>query len=133
MLKTAKMQIFNRLLLSAAFAPLLATAAMAAGVAMPPGSHLQDGEFISDPQTFEWGTLQLKLTIHDGAIVAADALQMPAHRQRSVELSEYSKPILLSEAIKSQKAAVNIVSSATLTSMAFQTAMASALAKATVH
>jgi hypothetical protein len=44
-------------------------------------------------------------------VTAADALQMPAHRRRSVELSEMAKPILLSEAIKSQKAAVNIVSS----------------------
>jgi uncharacterized protein with FMN-binding domain len=123
----------DRLLLCTALSPLLPGAAFAAGVAMPPGQHLQDGEFTSDPQTFEWGTLQLKLTIHDGAIVAADALQMPAHRQRSVELSEMSKPILLSEAIKNQTAKVHMVSSATLTSIAFQDAVASALAKATVH
>jgi uncharacterized protein with FMN-binding domain len=129
MLTNAKICAITRLLLSAA----LFTAAMAAGVAMPPGTHLQDGDFVSEPQTFEWGTLQLKLTIQGGAITAADALQMPAHRKRSVELSEMSKPILLSEAIKSQKAAVNIVSSATLTSIAFQNAMLSALAKAIVH
>jgi len=133
MLKNAKIRAFTRLLLSAALAPLLFNAAAAAGVAMPPGTHLQDGDFVSEPQSFEWGTLQLKLTIQGGAIIAADALQMPAHRKRSVELSEYCKPILLSEAIKSQKAAVNIVSSATLTSIAFQNAMTSALAKATVH
>jgi uncharacterized protein with FMN-binding domain len=133
MLTNTKIRIFTRLLASVALVPLLAGAAMAAGVAMPPGTHLQDGDFVSEPYTFEWGTLQLKLTIHDGAITDAQAVQMPAHRSRSVELSEYSKPILLSEAIKSQKAAVNIVSSATLTSLAFQTAMASALAKATVH
>jgi uncharacterized protein with FMN-binding domain len=133
MLTNAKIQIFTRLLLSAALAPLLATAAAAAGVAMPPGLHLQDGDFVSEPQSFEWGTLQIKLTIQGGTITAAEALQMPAHRRRSVELSEMAKPILLSEAIKSQKAAVNIVSSATLTSIAFQNAVASALAKATVH
>ena len=123
-----------RLLISTALPPLLlVSGAHAAGVILPPGMHLTDGDFVSDPQTFEWGTLQLKLTIHDGAITAAEALQMPSHRRRSVELSEMSQPILLSEAIKSQKAAVNIVSSATLTSVAFQNAMASALAKATVH
>ena len=133
MLTKARIQIFTRMLLSAALAPLLAGASMAAGVAMPPGTHLQDGDFVSEPQSFEWGTLQLKLTIPGGAITDAQALQMPAHRRRSVELSEMSQPILLSEAIKSQKAAVNIVSSATLTSIAFQNAMASALAKATVH
>jgi uncharacterized protein with FMN-binding domain len=133
MLTNAKTRAFTRLLLSAALAPLLFTAAVAAGVVMPPGLHLQDGDFVSEPQTFEWGTLQLKLTIQGGTIIAVDALQMPAHRKRSVELSEMSKPILLSEAIKSQKAAVNIVSAATLTSIAFQNAMTSALAKATVH
>ena len=133
MLTKARIQILGRLLASAALAPLLAGAAVAAGVAMPPGTHLQDGDFVSEPQSFERGTLQLKLTIQGGAITEAQALQMPAHRRRSVELSEMSQPILLSEAIKSQKAAVNIVSSATLTSVAFQNAMASALAKATTH
>jgi uncharacterized protein with FMN-binding domain len=137
MLKNTGMEMTNRiktLLLSAALAPLVfATAAAAAGVVLPPGFHLQDGDFVSDPQTFEWGTLQLKLTIHDGAITAADALQMPAHRRRSVELSEMAKPILLKEAIQSQKSAVNIVSSATLTSVAFQNAMTSALTKAARH
>lgn len=133
MLTNRKKNAVARLLLSAALGPLLAGGAMAAGVALPPGYHLQDGDFVSDPQTFEWGTLQLKLTIHDGAITAADALQMPAHRRRSVELSEMAKPILLSEAVQSQKAQVNIVSSATLTSVAFQNAMVSALTKAMVH
>jgi uncharacterized protein with FMN-binding domain len=133
MLTNAKTRFLNRLLLCTALVPLLPVTAMAAGVVMPPGQHLQDGDFVSEPQSFEWGTLQLKLTIHDGAITAADALQMPAHRQRSVELSEMCKPILLSEAINSQKATVNIVSSATLTSIAFQNAMKSALGKATAH
>jgi uncharacterized protein with FMN-binding domain len=123
-----------RLLISTALPPLLLVcAAHAAGVVLPPGMHLMDGDFISDPQTFEWGTLQLKLTIHDGAITAAEALQMPSHRRRSVELSEMAKPILLGEAVQSQKAQVNIVSSATLTSVAFQNAMVSALTKAVAH
>jgi hypothetical protein len=69
---------------------------MAAGVVLAARlCTCMDGDFVSDPQTFEWGTLQLKLTIHDGAITAAEALQMPSHRQRSVELSEMAKPILL--------------------------------------
>ena len=59
--------------------------------------------------------------------------KMPSHRRRSVELSEMAKPILLSEAVQSQKAQVNIVSSATLTSVAFQNAMVSALTKAVAH
>jgi uncharacterized protein with FMN-binding domain len=123
-----------RLLTSAALAPpVFATAAMVAGVVMPTGSHLMDGDFVSDPETFQWGTLQLKLTIKGGVITNAEALQMPAHRERSVELSAMSKPVLLSEAIQSQKAAVDIVASATLTSLAFQRAMTTALAKATVH
>jgi uncharacterized protein with FMN-binding domain len=123
-----------RLLASAALAPLVfVSTAQAAGVVLPPGMHLMDGDFVSAPQTFEWGTLQIKLTIHDGAITAAEALQMPSHRRRSVELSEMAKPILLSEAVQSQKAQVNIVSSATLTSVAFQNAMVSALTKAVAH
>ena len=123
-----------QLLVSTALAPLaFAAPAMAAGVVLPPGYHLQDGDFVSDPQTFEWGTLQLKLTIHDGAITAAEALQMPSHRQRSVELSEMAKPILLKEAVQSQKASVDIVASATLTSVAFRNAMVSALTKASGH
>ena len=122
-----------RLLASAALAPVFVSTAQAAGVVLPPGMHLMDGDFVSDPQTFEWGTLQIKLTIHDGAITAAEALQMPSHRRRSVELSEMAKPILLKEAVQSQKANVDIVSSATLTSVAFRNAMVSALTKAAGH
>ena len=122
------------LLASAALAPLVfATAGFAAGVAMPPGSHLVDGDFVSDPDTFEWGTLQLKLTIKGGAITDIQALQMPAHRERSVELSEMAKPILLREAIQNQTATVHLVSSATLTTDSFRRAMTNALAKATAH
>ncbi|MGH6828616.1 MAG: FMN-binding protein [Rhizomicrobium sp.] len=100
-------------------------------VAMPPGQHLKDGEYISDPEEFQWGAVQVKVTIHAGAITDVAFLQMPGHREVSIELSAMSKPILISEAIQKQTALVHIVASASFTSLAFQAAMADTLKKAT--
>ena len=56
---------------------------------------------------------------------------VPDHRAQSAYLSQLALPILESEVIKSQKAQVDFVSSATDTSYTFQDAVADAIAKAT--
>jgi uncharacterized protein with FMN-binding domain len=100
-------------------------------VAMQPGTHLLDGDFISEEENFEWGVVQVKLSLHAGAITNVAILQMPDHRSRSRELSEVSAPILTRETIQTQKAQVDVVSEATYTSMAYEDAVANALMKAT--
>ena len=110
-----------------------ATGAPAPGVApaIPAGSHLQDGDYVSDRHQLEWGDLRVKIAVHGGVITGAQILQYPDHRSRSLDLSEMAGPILESEVIKTQHAQVDAVSSATDTSYAFQDVIADVLIKAT--
>ncbi len=92
--------------------------------------HYKDGEFTGDPVEILWGTVQVKAVIQNGKIADVQFLQVPFDRARSVEISDLAKPLLKSEAIKAQSAKVDLVSSATITSLGFREALASALAKA---
>ncbi|HEY5084763.1 MAG TPA: hypothetical protein VII48_09590, partial [Rhizomicrobium sp.] len=103
-----------------------ATGAPASGVmpAIPAGSHLLDGDFVSDRHQLEWGDLRVKISVRGGVITGVQILQYPDHRSHSLDLSEMAGPILESEVIKVQKAQVDAVSSATDLSYAFQDVIA---------
>lgn len=110
-----------------------ATGTPPAGVTpgIPAGSHLLDGDFVSDRHQLEWGDLRVKISVHGGLITGVQILQYPDHRSHSLDLSEMAGPILESEVIKVQKAQVDAVSSATDTSYAFQDVITDVLIKAT--
>jgi uncharacterized protein with FMN-binding domain len=98
---------------------------------LPAGTHLVDGDYLSDKYQFEWGDLVVKISIHGGQITGVQILRYPDHRSQSLYLSQMAGPPLESEVIKNQKAHVDAVSSATDTSYAFQDAVANAIMKAT--
>ena len=100
------------------------------GRAKARSAHYKDGEFTGDPSEILWGFVQVKAVIQSGKITDVQFLQMPFDRTRSVEITDLAKPLLKSEAIKAQSAQVDLVSSATLTSLGFRDTLASALAKA---
>jgi uncharacterized protein with FMN-binding domain len=95
-----------------------------------PAVHYADGEYTGDTTTIEWGPIQVKVIVQDGRIADVQFLQVPFDRTRSVEISDFAKPLLKKETIEAQSAQVNLVSSATMTSIGFRQALASALAKA---
>ncbi len=103
------------------------------GLASPAESRgrYNDGEYVGEPADTEWGTVQIKALVHDGALTDVQILQYPAHRRRSAEISNWALPILRSEAIREQSARVDMVSSATVTADGFQQSLASALQRAT--
>ena len=114
--------------------PLLISAALAlflAGArAEAQSAHYKDGAFIGDPVEVLWGIVQVKTVIQSGKIADVQFLQMPSDRARSVEITDIAKPLLKSEAIKAQSAQVDLVTSATMTSIGFRQSLGSALAKA---
>ena len=91
-----------------------------------PAVQYKDGEYMGQT-AIEWGPIQIKVVIQGGKITDVQFLQMPFDRARSVEISDFAKPLLRSEAIESQVAQVNMISSATVTSFGFRVAMAAAL------
>jgi len=82
--------------------------------------------------TFEtpFGPVQVQIALSGGKILDVQALQLPSDRSRSARISQYSAPILRSEAIQAQSARVDIVSGATYTSRAYAQSLASALKQA---
>jgi uncharacterized protein with FMN-binding domain len=93
-------------------------------------AHYKDGAFTGDPVEILWGIVRVKAVIQGGKIADVQFLQMPSDRTRSVEITDLAKPLLKSEAIRAQSARVDLVSSATMTSIGFRQTLASALAKA---
>jgi uncharacterized protein with FMN-binding domain len=93
-------------------------------------ARYKDGEFAGDPVEILWGIVQVKAVILSGKIADVQFLQMPFDRTRSVEITDLAEPLLKSEAIKAQSARVDLVTSATMTSMGFRETLGSALAKA---
>jgi uncharacterized protein with FMN-binding domain len=98
---------------------------------IPAGAHLEDGEYQSDKVQFEWGDLRVKIVVAGGKMTGVQILSYPDHRSTSLYLIQLADPILNSEVIKTQQAKVDIVSSATNSSYAYQDAVANALMKAT--
>jgi uncharacterized protein with FMN-binding domain len=98
---------------------------------IPAGTHLEDGDYESEKIAFEWGDLRARIVVTGGKITTVQIMSYPDHRSQSLYLIQLADPILTSEVIKSQQSKVDVVSSATNTSYAFQDAIASAIIKAT--
>jgi uncharacterized protein with FMN-binding domain len=98
---------------------------------IPAGSHLEDGDYLSDTQVYEWGDLQVKISVHGGQITGVQMTEYPDHRAESLQISQMASPLLDGEVIKTQQAKVDVVSSATDTSYVFRDAIANAIKKAT--
>jgi uncharacterized protein with FMN-binding domain len=107
--------------------PVQSTIAPPAAEPSRPHNKYADGDFKGQPADCNWGIVQVEVEIRNGAIAAVDFLQMPNHRRRSAEISSWSAPSLAHEAIQEQTADVDIVTSATNTSSAFQQSLKSAL------
>jgi len=111
--------------------PVTGTPDPGAAPPIPAGTHLEDGDYESDRVQFEWGDLRTRIVVAGGKITTVQIMSYPDHRSQSLYLIQLADPILTSEVIKSQQSKVDIVSSATNTSIAFQDAIAGAIIKAT--
>ena len=90
----------------------------------------RNGVYTGDVVDAYYGNVQVKATVQGGKIADVQFLDYPKDRSTSVEINTQAMPILISEAIQSQTANVNIVSGATQTSLAFQKSLQFALNQA---
>jgi uncharacterized protein with FMN-binding domain len=79
----------------------------------------KDGEYTGNLVNAIYGLVQVKAIIQDGHIADVQFLRFPNDRRTSVRINNVAVPWLQSEAIQAQRANVDIVSGATLTSEAF--------------
>ena len=103
----------------------------AIAITMPAGSHVEDGDYVSQEWESGFGTIKIKVRIRNGAFTALDYLLVPDERERSRELSHMARPLLIHEMIHEQKAKVDVITTATYTSWAFQDALTDVVLQAT--
>jgi uncharacterized protein with FMN-binding domain len=96
----------------------------------PSNGQYKDGVYIGDTIDVFYGNVQIQATISGGRITDVKFLQFPSDRQTSVEINSQAMPLLQSEAIQAQSAAVDGVSGASATSQGFIASLGSALSKA---
>jgi uncharacterized protein with FMN-binding domain len=74
-----------------------------------------------------FGTVQVRLTLTNGKITAATAINYPSDDSRSSEISSYSIPVLSREVLQAQGTSIAVVSGATYTSNAYAQSVQAAL------
>lgn len=77
-----------------------------------------------------WGPVQVQITVKDGKIVDATALQYPNGDRRSQWISQQAVPWLIEETLAEQRANVQNIGGATYTTAGWRQSLASAMQKA---
>jgi uncharacterized protein with FMN-binding domain len=77
-----------------------------------------------------WGPVQVKITITNGTITAAEAVDYPQNNGRDQEINSYAIPQLNAEAVSANSASIDMVSGATYTSEGYISSLQSALDQA---
>ncbi len=97
--------------------------------AVQPAS-LASGTVDGDVVTTRFGVVQVRVVVTDGRIASVQALQSPDRDRHDQMINARALPILGSEVVAAQSAAVDAVSGATLTSQGYLQSLQSALDRA---
>lgn len=90
-------------------------------------SSVKDGTFTGAAETTRFGTTQVKVTIAGGKITEVTVVQLNQDDPRSTQISEDAAPLLRTEVLAKQTAAVDVISGATYTTDAYEASLQSAL------
>ena len=88
---------------------------------------LHDGTFDGGTYDAIYGPVQVEITVQDGQVTDAQALQYPGHRRTSIAINNQAMPSLKKEVVQAQSSRINIISGATLTSRAYIKSLADAI------
>ncbi len=86
-----------------------------------------DGTYTGDAVETRWGTVQVEITVENGTITSADAVQFPSENPRDQQINAYAVPALNAEAVQAQSASIDAVSGATVTSGGYIESLQSAI------
>jgi uncharacterized protein with FMN-binding domain len=85
---------------------------------------------LGDAADTQFGTVQVRLTVTDGKVTAAEAVQAPNDNPTSQSKTASAVPTLNQAAVAAQSAQIDTVSGATYTSTGYKQSLQSALDKA---
>ena len=86
-----------------------------------------DGTYTGDAVETRWGTVQVEITVQNGKITSADAVQFPSENPRDQQINAYAVPALNAEVVQVQSASIDAVSGATVTSGGYIESLQSAI------
>ena len=104
------------------------TPAPAKVVVPAPAKNTANGTFTGPSVFVSYGNVQVEITVRDGKIVDAQALQSP--NGRSQRFSDYALPQLRQETLAAQSSSISNISGASYTSYGWYKSLQGALAKA---
>ena len=93
-----------------------------------PVTKAASGTFTGDVVNVRYGNVQVKITVENGKITDAQAVQAPSGRND--RWTQMAVPILRQQTLQAQSAHINGASGASFTSYGWYTSLVSALAKA---
>jgi uncharacterized protein with FMN-binding domain len=88
------------------------------------------GTFTGDSVMTRWGAVQVEITVSDGKITAAEAVEYPQANARDRQINASALPVLAQEATQAQSADIDAVSGATVTSDGYIQSLQSAIDQA---
>ncbi|HWI34213.1 MAG TPA: FMN-binding protein [Lapillicoccus sp.] len=88
------------------------------------------GTYTGDSVMTRWGAVQVEITVSDGKITAAEAVEYPQANARDRQINAYALPVLAQEATQAQSADIDAVSGATVTSDGYIQSLQSAIDQA---
>lgn len=88
------------------------------------------GTYTGTAVSTRWGPVQVKITVVDGRITAAQAVEYPTSNPRDQQINAYAIPVLNQEAVTQQSADIDMVSGATVTSQGYLQSLQSAIDQA---
>jgi len=106
------------------------TAPAPAATTAAPAAAKPSGTFIGATQQTRFGPVQVQITLSNGKITAAKALQFPNNDFRSQQISQQAIPYLVQETLAANSANIQGVGGASYTSQGWYDSLVSALAKA---
>jgi uncharacterized protein with FMN-binding domain len=77
-----------------------------------------------------YGPVQVRVTVKDGKVTAAQAVEYPSQDPRDAQINAYAIPVLNQETVNASSAQIDSVSGATYTSNGYITSLQSALDQA---
>jgi uncharacterized protein with FMN-binding domain len=83
--------------------------------------------FSGDVVQTRWGPVQVQVTVADGRVAQATAVQTPDGNGHDVAINARAVPVLNAEAVDAQSADIDTVSGATVTSEGYRASLQSAL------
>jgi uncharacterized protein with FMN-binding domain len=83
-----------------------------------------------DSVSTQWGNVQVQITVTNGKITSATAVDYPQNNGRDQQINAYAIPVLQQESVGATSANIDMVSGATVTSGGYVQSLQSALDKA---